>query len=233
MIIPLTKGLEVIVLERTDNLPDSVFVEDVAILTKDFAIITNPRYESRRKETREIEEPLKNIFEKRNKDFKVVHLTNNEQEENEIFLEGGDVIRFGAKKFIVGITKRTNLAGFTRFQELLESFKLGYSAESVLFTDPNLHLKCVATYLGNNEIIGDLAQLSKYPALKSKQIVDTGETTFSPNVLSVNGKVIINTKGSSPEFVKTLEQKGFTVFRIDNTEFSKLDGDITCRSLLF
>jgi len=43
-------GVEVTVLEADERYPDSCFVEDVAVLTKKCAIITNPGAESRKGE---------------------------------------------------------------------------------------------------------------------------------------------------------------------------------------
>jgi len=52
-------GLEVIVLEEDEKYPDSSFVEDTALLTKNCAIITNPGARSRRGEIIEIKNVLK------------------------------------------------------------------------------------------------------------------------------------------------------------------------------
>ena len=43
-------GLEVTVLDADEEYPDSTFVEDVALLTRECAIITNPGADSRRGE---------------------------------------------------------------------------------------------------------------------------------------------------------------------------------------
>src|SRR5919204_6217836 len=48
-------GAEVVTLPRIDELPDSVFVEDTAIVLDELAILTRPGVESRRPELRAIE----------------------------------------------------------------------------------------------------------------------------------------------------------------------------------
>ena len=54
-------GLEVLILPADERYPDSTFVEDVALLTPECAIITNPGASSRKGEIAEIKGVL-NIF---------------------------------------------------------------------------------------------------------------------------------------------------------------------------
>ena len=55
-------GLRVRVLPADENFPDSTFVEDVALLTPNGAILTNPGAPSRRLETRSILETLRAYY---------------------------------------------------------------------------------------------------------------------------------------------------------------------------
>ena len=55
-------GLEVIVLDGDANYPDSTFVEDNALLTKECAIIMNPGAPSRRGEIAEIKKKLEDYY---------------------------------------------------------------------------------------------------------------------------------------------------------------------------
>ena len=55
--------LKVIVLEADENFPDSVFIEDTALLTPYCAIITNPGADSRKGETIGMKEVLSPYFE--------------------------------------------------------------------------------------------------------------------------------------------------------------------------
>ena len=52
-------GLQVRVLPADENFPDSTFVEDVALLTPNCAVLTNPGAPSRRLETRSMLETLR------------------------------------------------------------------------------------------------------------------------------------------------------------------------------
>lgn len=226
-------GIKVIELEKTDDLPDSVFVEDVAVVTKDFAIITNPRFESRRKEVAHIIKPIQKHIAPLNPNFKILHIASTPEEISSAFFEGGDVVRFGKRHFIVGLTERTNMKGFKRFQDLLSSLNLGYTAEAIPLKGPDLHMKCLLTYLRNGELIGDMDKLKDYPQLTKRKILGIGSSSYSANVVSVNGNIMICKEKTPAELKNKLEEKGFNVFLVENSEFSKLDGDMTCRSLLF
>ena len=54
--------LQVTHLPASEEFPDSTFVEDTAVLTPEFAVITNPGAESRNGEIIEIESVLKRIL---------------------------------------------------------------------------------------------------------------------------------------------------------------------------
>jgi dimethylargininase len=78
----LTKcGLDVLVLEPCEEYPDSTFVEDVALITPNCAIITHPGAHSRRGEVKEIESVLR----KRSNNIEAIVAPG--------AIEGGDIIR--------------------------------------------------------------------------------------------------------------------------------------------
>ncbi|XP_052336030.1 N(G),N(G)-dimethylarginine dimethylaminohydrolase 1-like isoform X2 [Oncorhynchus masou masou] len=92
-------GLQVIELPADESLPDCVFVEDVAVVCGDTALITRPGAESRRKETEAMRRALKEL------DLNIVEMS----DENAT-LDGGDVL-FTGREFFVGLSKRTNQKG--------------------------------------------------------------------------------------------------------------------------
>ena len=55
-------GVTVTHLPASEEFPDSTFVEDAAVLTAEFAVITNPGAESRNGEIKEIEASAKRIL---------------------------------------------------------------------------------------------------------------------------------------------------------------------------
>jgi dimethylargininase len=98
-----------------DDLPDSVFVEDTAIVLDEVAVITRPGAESRRPETASVAAALRNYRE-------LVFL------EPPAILDGGDVLRIGRKVF-VGQSTRTNAEGFRQLASALTPF--GYSVRAI------------------------------------------------------------------------------------------------------
>jgi dimethylargininase len=85
--------------------PDSVFVEDTAVVTDELAIITRPGAPSRRPETEAIAEVLGRFRE-------VVRI------EEPATIDGGDVLRIGRRVW-VGLTSRTNEAAIESLRHIL------------------------------------------------------------------------------------------------------------------
>ena len=208
-------GLEVICLEPDNNYPDSVFVEDTAVVTKEFGIITNPQPDSRKEEIEDIQSILKKYFQN-------LHFIN-----QPATLEGGDIMKTGSH-FFVGLTSRTNQEGTIQFNNVVKDY--GYTS-STLSISNLLHLKTGCSYLENNTILLT-KELSKLPAFKSyrKIIVDT-EEEYAANSLWINGTVLVpdhfpGTKGK-------IEKAGYPTIPVDISEFRKLDGGLSCLSLRF
>ena len=55
-------GCEVTVLEEMEEFPDSCFVEDIAVLTKNVAIISRPGAETRRRESEYMVDTIKKFY---------------------------------------------------------------------------------------------------------------------------------------------------------------------------
>lgn len=55
--------------------------------------------------------------------------------------------------------------------------------------------------------------------------------SYAANCLAINGKVLMS-KGF-PETKKKILSKGFTIFEVEMSEFQKMDGGLTCLSIIF
>ncbi len=88
---------EVVTLPAADDLPDSVFVEDTAIILDEVAIITPMGIASRRPEPALIQPEIARFR-------PTVHI------DLPATIEGGDVMRLG-KAIFVSLSTRTNAAG--------------------------------------------------------------------------------------------------------------------------
>lgn len=209
----LTKcGLEVIVLEADERYPDGCFVEDTAVVTNEVAIITRPGNPARLGEEITIKEVLKQY-----KAIETIDAPGN--------LDGGDILRV-ENHFYIGLTDRTNKEGAKQLSAHLQ--KHGYTSSTVDVKDI-LHLKTSIAYLGNNNFIA-LDQLSNIINGSNTIILDPNES-YSANCLRVNDYLLIP-KGF-PNSKDQIAKLGYNIIEIEMSEFRKMDGGLTCLSLLF
>ncbi|MDD2279682.1 MAG: arginine deiminase family protein [Bacteroidales bacterium] len=205
-------GVDVIVLEADEHYPDGCFVEDTAIVTKEVAIITRPSDPARLGE----EESILQTISKFKKVERIIAPGN---------LEGGDIMRV-ENTFYIGITKRTNIEGANQLAQFLS--KYGYTATHVPIKDI-LHLKTGIAYLseGNFIAVDTVAGIAQG---KNVIKIEAGEE-YSANCLKVNDNLLIP-KGF-PNSKSQIVKLGYNIIEVEMSEFRKMDGGLTCLSLLF
>ncbi len=206
--------LDVIVLDPLPGYPDAYFVEDVAIVTPDVAIITNPGASSRRGEAETIESTLANYLE-------TFHI------KAPGTVDGGDVLMAGTH-FFIGISGRTNRKGAEQLARILEAYG---KALTVVPVCSGLHLKSSVNYVGQNtllmtELYGNLDQFREY----DKIVVDKSEE-YAANTLLINGSLI--TPRGFPKTRKKLLALDLNIIELDVSEVRKMDGGLTCMSVRF
>ncbi|MCG6913915.1 N(G),N(G)-dimethylarginine dimethylaminohydrolase [bacterium BMS3Abin03] len=206
-------GLEVTILEADEDYPDSVFVEDTAILTPRCAIITNPGAPSRRGEIIEISKVLKNIYQ------------NVETITEPGTLEAGDVMMVG-NHFYIGISKRTNQAGANQLINILEKYDL---TGSTITLENVLHLKSGVSYLDNNNLLSIKNFINEPEFQKYNIILVDEDESYAANSLWINDNVLV--PEGFPKTKENINNAGYTAIEIDVTEFRKLDGGLSCLSL--
>jgi dimethylargininase len=208
-------GLKIKVLEEDDLHPDSTFIEDVALCTSEFAVITNPGAESRRGEIQGISNVLQQFY------------GNIEEIISPGTLEAGDVMMTG-NHFFIGVSRRTNLNGSEQLIKILE--KYGVTGSTISLKEM-LHLKSGASYLENNNMLVS-GELIYYRDLEkfNRIIVEPGES-YAANSLWVNGTVLV--PAGFPETGKKIEDAGYHTIVLDVSEFRKVDGGLSCLSLRF
>ncbi len=130
-------GLEVTALDADEKYPDSVFIEDTAVVTARCAILARPGVDSRRGEVHGVEEVLSGRYE--NVERIIAPGT----------LDGGDVLQVG-DHFYIGLTSRTNLEGARQLSEILGGY--GYGSSHVESRE-YLHLKSGVSYLGDSVLV--------------------------------------------------------------------------------
>lgn len=208
-------GLEVLVLEADEAYPDSTFVEDTALLTRECAIITNPGAPSRRGEI----VAIKRVLEEYYRDIEEVQAPGT--------VDGGDIMMVG-RHFYIGLSDRTIPMGAGQVIGFLE--KYGMSG-SLVTLENVLHLKTGVAYLEQDNLVACGEFLSN-KAFQGFNILEIdGDESYAANCIWVNGTVLVP-KGY-PKAKGTIEGAGYEVREVDVSEFRKLDGGLSCLSLRF
>jgi dimethylargininase len=208
-----TLGLSVLELRGDAALPDCCFVEDLAVVLDELALLTMPGAASRRGERAAVEHAL-------------APLRRLERVELPATIEGGDVLLAGRTLF-VGRSPRTNGAGMERLRSVAEP--LGYRVVPVPVTGC-LHLKSAVSALDDERLLVNRAWLDPAP-LSGFDLVDVHpEEPGAANVLRVNGTVVAH-----PGFRRTFDRLSALVRDLrplDVSEFLKAEAALTCKSLL-
>lgn len=208
------QGAHVVSLRAQRDLPDSMFVEDPALVLDEIAVIFVMGAASRRGEAPSL---AKEITKFRKLEYMEFPGT----------AEGGDILRIG-RNIYVGRTKRTNDEGIRQMTALLGP--LGYDVRPIGVTGC-LHLKSAVTYLGRdtllaNESFFDDAALSNYERID----VDPAEP-HAANALALGDTIVF--PASYPRTRERIERRGFRVTTIDISELQKAEAGLTCSCLLF
>ena len=208
-------GLDVLILEPCEGYPDSTFVEDVALITPNCAIITRPGALSRRGEVHQIELVLKQKF------------NNIEQIEEPGTVEGGDIMMVG-DHYYIGLSERTNLEGAKQIIQILNKYGMSGSTISLKKV---LHLKTGLSYLEENNLVVCGEFIAESSLERYNQIEIPEKESYAANCIWVNESVIIPM--GCPTSKKRIENSGYRVLETDVSEFQKLDGGLSCLSLRY
>lgn len=207
-------GCKLVRLPAEPELPDSVFVEDTAIVLDELAIITRPGAESRRAETASVAEALKPYR-------KVLRI------EPPGTLDGGDVLRVG-KILYVGQSERSNREGIQQLGRIAAAF--GYRVGPVPLHGC-LHLKSAVTQVADHALLINRHWADDRVFDSCKLIdVDPAEP-FAANALRVGATVIY--PQAFPETRQRLDKHGVRVRTVDASELAKAEGGVTCCCLIF
>jgi dimethylargininase len=195
------------------KLPDSVFVEDSALVLNEVAIITMPGAESRRPETIGIAEVLK--------DYRPLHFI-----ETPGTIDGGDVLVIDKDVFI-GLSDRTNISAIDQVKKFLSPF--GYKIHGVKLKGC-LHLKSAITQVGMGTVLLNPEMVDKELFSRYLQIPTDKNEPFAANALLIDDTVIYSTE--YPLTALRLAESGIELYIVDNSEVVKAEGGVTCCSIV-
>jgi dimethylargininase len=198
--------------EPADDLPDSAFVEDAVVVCGGLAVLTRPGAPERLAEVEGAEAAVRALG------LEIARI------EAPGMLDGGDVLQVGPTVY-VGRGGRTNGEGIRQLRRHLAPH--GRTVVPVPLRAV-LHLKSAITALPDGTIIASdpaLIDASALPTLRS-----VPEEGGSHVVLLGGGTVLM--AASAPRSAALFDDLGFDVEAVDISEFEKMEGCVTCLSVL-
>jgi dimethylargininase len=208
-------GLIVDSLPPLEAFPDSVFVEDPALVFREGAILLRPGAPTRLGEREEMRARLRRHFQQ------VLEIEGEDE-----YADGGDVLVMPGTVFI-GLSKRTNRKGAEALCEKLA--RLGRKAKIVETPKAILHFKTAVSLLDEETVLATktLAHSGIFAGYKTV-VVPEGEEAAA-NALRVNGVVLLGAR--FPRTMDRLVMERFAVAALDVSEIGKLDAGLSCMSL--
>ncbi len=211
------EGVEVHRLPALPSLPDSPFVEDTAVLHRGVAVLTRPGAAARRPEVDAVRPALEREMEVQELGGPV-----------DATLDAGDVLLAG-RNLLIGISTRTNRGGAEALAHRLRAVDPELRAHVVPFSGL-LHFKSGVTALRPDALVGD-PRIQLGASLPAPVHWLPAAEGFAANVLPVNEALFV--LAGSPAVASLAHRYAAKVVPLDLSEFRKMDGSLTCLSLLW
>ena len=201
-------------LSSANNTPDSVFIEDTAIVLDEFAVICRPGAESRRAEV----DVVAGMLWPFRRTFTI---------ESPGTIDGGDVLVAGQTIF-VGRSSRTNDAGIEQLSTICAP--AGYVVKPVV-VGGCLHLKSAVTALSERDLLVNPAWIDTTQFRRYDIVNVAGGEDAAANVARIGDHLLA--AAAFPLTNAMLEERGHQVMTVDVSELAKAEGAVTCCSLIF
>ena len=208
-------GLDVAVIDAEECYPDSVFIEDTALLAQSCAIIAQPGADSRKGELAGVKPVIEQFF------------NQVEQIQAPGCVDAGDVMMVDSH-FYIGLSERTNQQGVQQMIAILNAYDM---TGSTVEMKEMLHLKTGLSYLENNNLLITGEFLGKSEFEKFNQIIVDDQEAYAANSVWINGYVLV--PAGHPQTSQKIADLGYQIIELEMSEFQKLDGGLSCLSLRF
>lgn len=207
-------GCEVVALAPVAGHPDSVFVEDTAVVIDELAIATRPGAPSRRGEVESVAATL------------AVYRTVRRLEAPGT-LDGGDVLRVG-RTLYVGRSARSDMDAMAQLQTLVAPF--GYRVEPVDIQGC-LHLKSAVTCVADGTLLLQPQWIDR-AAFPGFSIIEVdADEEHAANALRIGEAIVY--PDCFPRTREKIARAGVQVVGVDVSELQKAEGAVTCCSVVF
>jgi dimethylargininase len=208
-----SQGVTIARAAAADEMPDAVFVEDIAVALEEIAVLTRPGAASRRAETEGIAAALAEYR-------PMVRMT------DPATLDGGDVLRVG-RTLYVGQSSRTNAAGIEQLRGFVSPF--GYRVVPTAVSGC-LHLKSAVTAIGDGLLLVNSRWIAAGALGGIERIEVDPLEPMAANALQIGDAVVF--PAHYPRTRKRLEDRGICVVCVECDELAKAEGAVTCCSIL-
>lgn len=209
-------GCAVHVLPADEAFPDSVFIEDPALVLNGTAIVLRPGAETRLGEAAALRPAL------------LEHMNDVVDLQTEGFVDGGDILCTD-DRVLIGLSARTTAQGAEDLRPVVE--RLGYSLH-IMQTPPEiLHFKTESSLLDHETVLATPA-LAASGAFDGMRVIETapGEEA-SANAIRVNDVVFLS--AGHPKTAEKLDTAGYQVIALPTTQAALVDGGLSCMSLRY
>jgi dimethylargininase len=206
-------GCRVLTLEAEPDLPDSVFVEDTALVLDELAVLCRPGAASRRPETVAIGQAL-------TEHRTVIPI------QPPGTLDGGDLLCIG-KTIYAGLSGRSNRDGIEQLSHIVS--RHGYAVRAVGVSGC-LHLKSAVSLVAPETLLINPAWVDPSVLGASELIEVDHRETHAANVLLLERNAIMS--AAFPRTMERLLANGIEVRSVDVSEMQKAEGGVTCCSLI-
>ncbi|MGB7875665.1 MAG: arginine deiminase family protein [Anaerolineales bacterium] len=207
-------GIDIISLDAESGLPDSVFVEDVAFVLDEYAIMLNPGAPSRRPEVASVEKalaPYRDIY----------------RIQPPGTVDGGDILTVG-KTVYVGLSSRSTEEAIEQIRAILEP--RSYQVREVRVSGC-LHLKSAVTQVRDDTLLINPEWVSKDDFFGMDFIEVDPSEPYAANAVLVDGSIIY--PSSFPKTQAKLQAAVKRMIIVEADELARAEGALTCCSLIF
>jgi dimethylargininase len=206
-------GLSVEVLPPLEDYPDSIFVEDPALVFPGVALLLRPGARSRQGEVKEIAGALRQRF------GRLMAI-------EEGFADGGDMLLTPAGMFI-GLSSRTDQRGATELANLLQ--QIGISSRIVNTPPGTLHLKSDCSLIADDHVLCTSSLAASNIFADYRKLVVPETERAAANALRLNDTILVGDR--FPKTIQLLQQQGYAVSAVPTDAIGRLDAGLSCMSL--
>ena len=207
-------GLEVDVLPPLEEFPDSMFVEDPALVFAEGAILLRPGAPSRAAEAETMRPVLHRHFPR------VLDL------EEGVHVDGGDVL-VTSREVFVGLSGRTSGRGAESVCRQLRKF--GREAKVVEAPPEVLHLKSASSLIAEDTVLltRSLADRGVFDGFRI--VVTPEDEEAAANAVRIRDKVLMDER--CPRTIDLVCREGLAVMALTVRDVALLDAGLSCMSL--